>query len=207
MEILKKSIIAVSTIALFSFNASAQSAEEMQKAFKASYTNEYKSNYPNAIADLQKVYKADSYESNLRLGWLHYLAKKYSNSMDYYQKAADLKKFSIEARLGYIKPANELKKYDKVYEMYEAILKIDPYNSTANYWVGVYYYGAKKYDIAAKYFELIVNMYPFDYDANHMLGWAYLYLGKNAAAKNLFNLALMNRPGDASATEGLGKCK
>jgi tetratricopeptide (TPR) repeat protein len=207
MEILKKSIIAVSTIALFSFNASAQSAEEMQKAFKASYTNEYKSNYPNAIADLQKVYKADSYESNLRLGWLHYLAKKYSNSMDYYQKAADLKKFSIEARLGYIKPANELKKYDKVYEMYEAILKIDPYNSTANYWVGVYYYGAKKYDIAAKYFELIVNMYPFDYDANHMLGWAYLYLGKNAAAKNLFNLALMNRPGDSSATEGLGKCK
>ena len=207
MEILKKSIIAVSTIALFSFNASAQSAEEMQKAFKASYTNEYKSNYPNAIADLQKVYKADSYESNLRLGWLHYLAKKYSNSMDYYQKAADLKKFSIEARLGYIKPANELKKYDKVYEMYEAILKIDPYNSTANYWVGVYYYGAKKYDIAAKYFELIVNMYPFDYDANHMLGWAYLYLGKNAAAKNLFNLALMNRPADSSATEGLGKCK
>lgn len=207
MEILKKSIIAVSTIALFSFNASAQSAEEMQKAFKASYTNEYKSNYPNAIADLQKVYKADSYESNLRLGWLHYLAKKYSNSMDYYQKAADLKKFSIEARLGYIKPANELKKYDKVYEMYEAILKIDPYNSTANYWVGVYYYGAKKYDIAAKYFELIVNMYPFDYDANHMLGWAYLYLGKNAEAKNLFNLALMNRPGDSSATEGLGKCK
>ena len=145
MEILKQSIIAVSTIALFSFNATAQSAEEMQKAFKASYANEYKSNYPNAIADLQKVYKADSYESNLRLGWLHYLAKKYSNSMDYYQKAADLKKFSIEARLGYIKPANELKKYDKVYEMYEAILKIDPYNSTANYWVGVYYYGAKKY--------------------------------------------------------------
>ena len=207
MEILKQSIIAVSTIALFSFNATAQSAEEMQKAFKASYANEYKSNYPNAIADLQKVYKADSYESNLRLGWLHYLAKKYSNSMDYYQKAADLKKFSVEARLGYIKPANELKKYDKVYEMYEAILKIDPYNSTANYWVGVYYYGGKKYDIAAKYFELIVNMYPFDYDANQMLGWTYLNLGKNTEAKNLFNLALMNRPGDASATEGLGKCK
>ena len=207
MEILKKSIIALCAIVSFAFNTAAQSAEETQKAFKASYANEYKSNYPNAIADLQKVYKPDSYELNLRLGWLHYLAKKYSSAMDYYQKAADLKKFSVEARLGYIKPANEAKKYDKVYEMYEAILKIDPYNSTANYWVGVYYYGEKKYDIAAKYFELIVNMYPFDYDANQMLGWAYLNLGKNTEAKNLFNLALMNRPGDASATEGLGKCK
>ena len=127
--------------------------------------------------------------------------------MDYYQKAADLKKFSVEARLGYIKPATEAKKYDKVYEMYESILKIDPYNSAANYWVGVYYYGSKKYDIAAKYFELVVNMYPFDYDANHMLGWTYLNLGKNTEAKNLFNQALMNRPDDASATEGLGKSK
>ena len=127
--------------------------------------------------------------------------------MEYYQKAADLKKYSVEARLGFIKPANEAKQYDKTYAKYEEILKIDPYNSTANYWVGVTCYTLKKYDVAAKYFELVVNMYPFDYDANHMLAWSYLNLGRTAEAKLLFTKALYNKPGDASANEGLNKCK
>ena len=207
MEILKKSILAIVAIGFFALNAKAQTAEETQKAFKASYVNEYKANYSGAIADIQKVYKADCYECNLRLGWLQYLSTQYTSSMDYYQKAIDLRKYSVEARFGFIKPANESKKYDKAYTKYEEILTIDPYNSTANYWVGVEYYNAKKFDIAVKYFELVVNMYPFDYDANHMLGWTYLSLGRIAEAKVVFNQALNNRPGDASSNEGLGKCK
>ncbi len=207
MEILKKSIVALSVIVLFAFSTTAQTDDEIQKAFKASYANEYKANYSGAIADLQKVYKADSYEVNLRLGWLQYSAKQYTSSMEYYQKAIDLKKYSVEARFGFIKPANEAKKYDKVYEKYEEILKIDPYNSVANYWVGVYYYNAKKYDIAVKYLELVVNMYPFDYDANVMLGWIYLSLGKTNDAKNMFTKALFYKPGDSSASDGLSKCK
>ncbi len=207
MEILKKVMIAIGALVLFTGMAAAQTADEMQKAFKASYTNEYKANYTGAIADIKKVYKADSYECNLRLGWLEYLAKQYPASMDYYQKAIDLKKYSVEARFGYVKPAADAKLYEKTYEKYEEILKIDPYNSIANYWVGVAYYTIKKYDVAAKYFELVVNMYPFDYDATQMLGWSYLSLGKTVEAKILFTKALLNRPGDASATEGLSKCK
>ncbi len=207
MEILKKTAIALYAIALSISHSSAQASDDTQKAFKASYVNEYKLNYPGAISDLTAVYKADSYELNLRLGWLNYLAKQYTTSMDFYQKAIDLKKYSIEARFGYIKPALEAKKYDKVYEAYQAILKIDPNNNTANYWIGVTNYGLKKYDAAAKYFEVVVNMYPFDYDANHMLGWSYLNLGKMNEAKALFKVALMNRPGDASATDGLSRCK
>ena len=207
MEILKKSMIVIGAFTLALGSAKAQSADDIQKAFKASYTDEYKANYTAAIADLQKVYRADSYEINLRLGWLQYSAKQYASAIDYYQKAIDLKKYSVEARFGYIKPANEAKKYDKVYEKYEEILKIDPYNSVANYWVGVYYYSAKKYDIAAKYLELVVNMYPFDYDANHMLGWTYVNLGKTQEAKLVFVKALLYKPGDASSIEGLSKCK
>jgi tetratricopeptide (TPR) repeat protein len=207
MEILKRSVIAFCAIILIGSSVKAQSTDDIQKAFKASYTNEYKANYTGAIADLQKVYRADSYEINLRLGWLQYSAKQYTSAMEYYQKASDLKKYSVEARFGYIKPANEAKKYEKVYEKYEEILKIDPYNSVANYWVGVYYYSAKKYDIASKYLELVLNMYPFDYDANHMLGWTYVNLGKTQEAKLLFVKALLYKPGDASSLEGLSKCK
>lgn len=205
MEILKKTTTIIFAL-IICITTWSQSTEEIQKAFKSSYSNEYKNDLSAAINDLQKVYKADNYEVTLRLGWLYYSNKKFTTSMDYYKKAIDLKQYSVEARLGFIKPASELKKYDETYKMYESILKIDPYNSVANYWVGVSYYSLKQYDIAAKYFELVVNMYPFDYDANHMLAWTYLSLNKIAEAKILFNLALMNRPGDSSALEGLKKC-
>jgi tetratricopeptide (TPR) repeat protein len=207
MELLKKSIIVFIAAFISMSAAKAQTPEQMQKAFKDSYASELKGDYTGAIASIQKIYKADSYESNLRLGWLQYYAKKYSSSLDYYQKACDLKKYSVEARLGFIAPANAAKQYDKAYQKYEEILKIDPYNSIANYWVGVNYYTVKKYDIAAKYFELVVNMHPFDYDGNHMLGWTYLNLGKTGEAKILFEKALLNRPDDTSAKEGLSKCK
>ena len=147
MEILKKTI-AVIGAAVLMMNAKAQTFEEVQKAFKASYVSEYKLDYTGAIGLLQKVYKSDSYELNLRLGWLTYLAKDYTKSMEYYQKAIDTRKFSTEARFGYIKPANEAKQYTKAYQKYEEILKIDPYNSVANYWVGVNYYNVKKYEVA-----------------------------------------------------------
>ena len=207
METLVKRLMVATVMAIVSITVFAQPDENIQKAFKASYANEYKANYSGAIADLKKVYKADNYEINLRMGWLHYQVKQNAQSLEYYQKAMDLKKYSVEARLGYVKPANDLKKYDKVYEIYGEILKIDPYNSVANYWVGVSYYYAKKYDIAVKYLELVVNMYPFDYEANNMLGWTYLGLGRMADARIVFTQALYNRPGDATATEGLNKSK
>ena len=187
-----------------SFNADAQSGAEIQKAFKDSYANEYKFNYKGAIADLQK-FQAESYETNVRLGWLTYMDMQYVVSMKHYQTAIDLKKFSVEARLGYAMAAKGAKEFTKSYDKYEEILKIDPYNSFANYGVGLAYYAAKKYDVAAKYFELLVNMYPFDYDANHMLGWTYLTLGKKAQSKILFEKALLYKPGDPSSMDGFKK--
>lgn len=207
MEFLKKLISVFFFIWVCTLTLNAQTAEQLEKAFKESYASELKGDYTGAIASIQKIYKEESYECNLRMGWLNYSAKKYSGSMEYYQKAIDLKKFSVEARLGFVMPANSAKQYDKAYQKYEEVLKIDPYNSVANYWVGVNYYTIKKYETAAKYLELVVNMYPFDYDGNHMLGWVYLNLGKMGEAKLLFEKALLNRPGDASAKEGLSKCK
>ncbi len=206
MELLNRKLCLLIMASLLMLHVQSQTTESMQKAFKQSYTEEYKSDYATAITHLQRVYKEDSYELNLRMGWLFYSDKKYAKSMDYYQKAIDLRKYSIEARLGYIGVANASNLHEKAYAKYEEILKIDPYNSIANYWVGVNYYTIKKYDIAAKYLELVVNMYPFDYDANHMLGWTYLNLGRSAEAKHLFEIALLNKPDNSSAKEGLSKC-
>jgi tetratricopeptide (TPR) repeat protein len=207
MEFLKKTTTILLVASFWIGIAHAQTSEQIINAFKKSYVSESKSDFNSAINELQKAYREDSYECNLRMGWLNYNALKYTASMEYYQKAINLKKFSVEARFGFIKPAYAAKEYAKVYEKYTEILKIDPYNSIANYWIGYSYYAVKNYEVAAKYFELIVNMYPFDYDANHMLAWTYLNLGRVSDAKILFEKALLYKPTDKSSEEGLLKCK
>lgn len=206
MEILKKQFVTVA-ILLISNIVFAQNDANIQKAFTESYTHEYNKVYGDAINSLIKVYDESNYEINLRLGWLNYSNKNYVQSQNYYQKAVNLKPYAIEAKLGLIKPLSLLENWDNVFQTYDDILKIDPQNTTANYWAGVILYNRKKYEQAAKLFEKVVNLYPFDYDSNHMLAWSYLNLGKNNNAKTLFTKALLIKPGDTSSLDGLSKCK
>jgi tetratricopeptide (TPR) repeat protein len=206
MEILKKQIVTVFFMACAT-SLFAQSDAVVQKAFSDSYTQEYNKLYGEAIATLTKVYDEKSYELNLRLGWLNYANKNYTQSQGYYQKAVNLKPYAVEAKLGLVKPLSALESWDKVLQVYEDVLKVDPQNTTANYWGGVILYNRKKFEQASKLFEKMVNLYPFDYDASHMLAWTYLNMGRNNDAKALFNIALLIKPKDASCLEGLSKIK
>ena len=197
----------MAVIAILSFTATAQNEAAQQKAFSDSYTQEYYKKYTEAIASINKINEDNNYETNLRLGWLYYLNKNYTQSDAHYQKAVSLKPYSVEAKLGLVKPLSVLENWDKVLVVYEEILKIDAQNYTANYWAGVINYNRKKYEASIKLFEKLVNLYPFDYDANHMLAWSYLNSGRNNDAKILFNKALLIKPSDASCLAGLGKTK
>ncbi len=206
MQILRQTIF-TAIITLLFINANAQNAAALQKAFSESYTQEYNKKYAEAIAAIAKVNSDDNYETNLRLGWLYYSNKNYTQSQTHYQKAVSLKPYSLEAKLGLVKPLSALESWDKVLEQYDEILKIDAQNYTANYWAGVILYNRKKYEASIKLFEKLVNLYPFDYDANHMLAWSYLNSGRNNDAKVLFNKALLIKPGDASCISGLAMIK
>jgi len=174
-----------------------------QSAFTKSYEYEKSANYNAAIKEVKSVYEANDYFSNIRLGWLFYLGKNYTESIKYYDKAVALKPYSIEARFGAVKPLSAIESWEKVKAHYMQILKIDPQNTTANYWLGVIYYNRKDYVNANKLFEKVVNLYPLDYDSVIMLAWTKLNIGKAADAKVLFNHALTIRPNDASALSGL----
>jgi len=181
----------------------AQNAALTQAAFVKSYESEKSGNYLVAINTMKTIYKADSYIVNIRLGWLCYLAKQYTESMKYYEKSISLKPYAIEARFGCVKPLSAIESWDKVKAHYVEILKIDPQNTIANYWLGVIYYNRKDYVSATKLFEKVVNLYPLDYDSVIMLAWSKLNTGKSADAKVLFNHALILRPNDSSALSGL----
>ncbi len=179
----------------------------LQDAFSNSYTMEKSGDYTKSAEALKKMYDENSYEINLRLGWLTYMGGMFNESCAYYQKAIKLMPYGIEARFGYINPAAAMGNWDAVINQYLEILKTDPQNTSANYRLGNIFYGKAEYGKALPYFEKVVNLYPFDYDSLLMYAWTSYRLGKLREAKVLFNKALLNRPKDASATEGLGLIK
>jgi tetratricopeptide (TPR) repeat protein len=212
MTVMKRCIVGTAALILVllftSKNMDAQTNNKaLQDAFKSSYSWEYKGNYADAIASLKGVFDENSYEINVRLGWLHYLSGSFTEATAYYQKAMTLMPYSIEAKFGYVLPASALGNWEQVKSRYDEILQIDPQNTLASYRMGMIYYGKQEYAKAEKYFEKVVNLYPFDYDSNIMFAWTNLKLGRYREAQVLFNKVLMLRPDDQSALEGLGLIK
>jgi tetratricopeptide (TPR) repeat protein len=207
METIKKTILLLLislTVSLLSYS---QEYSEIQNAFSESYSYEYAGEYSKAIQTLKNVFDEDSYEINLRLGWLTYMSGFFTESASYYQNAIDLKSLSIEAKLGYVYPASAMGNWESVKKQYREILDIDPQNTLVHYRLGSLYYGNEDYTTAIKHFETIVNLYPFDKDGLLMYAWTNLKLGKYREAEVLFNKVLLNTPNDKSALEGLSLIK
>lgn len=204
MKILKKSIAAI--IILTALNVQGQDKAVMN-AFSQSYDFEAIQKYDAAIASLNTVYNASSYEMNLRLGWLNYSAGKHKESVAFYQKAIALMPASEEALWAVINPLTKLENWNEIEKNYLAILKLDAKNSTANYNLGLIYYYRKDYVNAKKYFDISLNLYPFNYNNMLMSAWASYFLGNKNDAITLFNKTLLYSPNDKSALEGLSMIK
>ena len=181
----------------------AQDYQAMQQAFGTSYSYESKGEYTKAIEDLKKIYLEDSFEINIRLGWLSYLSGAFTESSAYYERAIALMPMSIEARMGFALPSSAMGNWTLVIKRYEEILSIDPNHSITNYRLASIYYNRKEYQKAFTYLEKIANHYPYDYDITILYAWTNFQLGKLREAKVLFNKALLIRPLDGSAQEGL----
>ncbi len=203
MEFLKIYLKVFLVSLIFTQVLSAQDFNTELKAFQESYLLEASGETQKAAEALKKVYKENSYEINVRLGWLSYQSGLFTESLAYYSKAINLKPLSIEAKFGYIYPASAMGNWDQVVNKYKKILEITPGNTVANHRLGLIYYGREEYDKAYKHFEKVVNLYPFDQDALLMFGWTNLKMRKVREAKILFQKALLNTPGGSSALEGL----
>lgn len=181
----------------------AQDFTKLQEVFEETYELEYSGEYSKAIGLLKEVYNEESYEINLRLGWLTYLSGNFTEAIPYYQKSIQLKPLSVEARLGLVYPASSVGNWTQVETMYKEILKIDPQNSLVNYRMGLINYGREDFNAAVQYFQKVINLYPFDYDGIIMMAWTNFKLEKPREAKVLFQKALLISPGNESALEGL----
>lgn len=204
MEFIRKSIAFAVLSMLIHTNFYAQTDfSTVQEAFKNSYELEVKGDFKEAANELKNVYNEDSYETNLRLGWLNYMAGNFTESIAFYQKTMDLMPYADEAKFGYIFPLSALGKWDEVITVYESILENSNHNTKAMYYLGTIYYNRKQYDKAIGYFKQLIDLYPFDFEGLYMYAWCNLQLGKKKEAKILFQKALLNKPNDIKASEGL----
>jgi tetratricopeptide (TPR) repeat protein len=181
----------------------AQDFTETRDAFQESYIQEATGEIQASINSLKSVYDENSYELNLRLGWLSYQAGNFTESMAYYNKAIDLMPYAVEPRFGIVYPGAAMGNWSMVLKQYDKILEITPNNSIAMHRLGLIYYGREDYEKARQYFEKVVNLFPFDYDALTMLAWSHFRLRNLREAKVLFQKALFNTPSGSSALEGL----
>jgi tetratricopeptide (TPR) repeat protein len=202
--------IAKSTLILFtvfySFNTNAQT-KEIQNAFSQSYDYEAIAKYEAAINSITPVYREDSYESNLRLGWLYYMQGKNKESISYYNKAISLMPAATEPKWAILNPLSKIENYSEIEKTYLSILKLDPKNNNANYNLGLMYYYRKDFFSAKKYFDVALNQNPFNYNNMLMSAWTNYFLGNKNDAKILFNKVLLYSPNDTSASEGLSLIK
>lgn len=187
--------------------ANAQYSEKVLKTFEQSYALEKAGDFRKAISLLKEIYQDDSYEINLRLGWLYYNAGLFEDSKVHYRKALAILPYSEEAKFGVILPLAARGEWDEVIRYYNQILANNPANTVALYRLGLIYYNRKDYPQAARYFQKVVDLYPFGYDGLLMMAWTNLHLGKSREARILFNKVLLYSPGDASALEGMGLLK
>ncbi|MFO7799035.1 MAG: tetratricopeptide repeat protein [Rhodohalobacter sp.] len=201
MEYLKHAILSIFILTSLSLPAFAQ--QSLSDAFNASYESENAGNLETAIEVLDSVYDAESYELNLRLGWLHYQKGDMDESIVYYKRSVDLKPYAIEPKLGLAYPYSSMAMWDEIIELYDKILETDPQNSLVNYRLGLIYYNRGQYERADGYIEKTVNLYPFDYDSLLLFAWNKLMMQRTREAKVLFEKVLLANPGDESAMNGL----
>jgi tetratricopeptide (TPR) repeat protein len=192
---------------LFNLSAAKSQTKEITTAFTQSYTLESNKDYAAAITGLKSVYQDDSYEINLRLGWLYYQSKAYSEAITHYKKAVKIMPAATEPLKGLLTIYSLQEDWLAVEKSYLSILKLDSKNETINYNLGLTYYYRKDYISAKKYFDVSLNLTPFGYNNMLMSAWTNYFLGNKSEATILFKKVLLYIPNDKSAIEGLSLIK
>jgi tetratricopeptide (TPR) repeat protein len=194
--------VIILALVVFCFSTKAQQTSEA--AFAKSYSFEYETQYSKAITALTDAH-LESYQIDLRLGWLYYLSKDYVKSEQYYRKAVASEPASIEARFGLVLPLSTLGNWNNVLSVYLEITKLDPNNSIANYRLASIYYTRKDYTNATQHVLKVLKLYPFDYDSNLLMGKILVAQAKNVDAKKHFTKALEYNPQSEEAKTAIKK--
>jgi len=197
-----KKLILFLAVILFAF-----SNKNIQQIYYKSYNYEKMGDYKDAIKVLIPLYKKypEGYTINLRLGWLFYLNKNYSNSIKHYQKASLILPYSIEPKLGLMRDYLALQDFKDALKEGNLILREDYYNYYGNYYEILALKGIKDYKNAVKLTNKMLGLYPTSVLFLNILGEVYYHQNKKDLAKKVFENVLLLDPNNVIAKSYLNK--
>ena len=197
-----KKLILFLAVILFAF-----SNKEIKEIYYKSYNYEKMGDYKDAIKVLIPLYKKypEGYTINLRLGWLFYLNKNYSNSIKHYQKASLILPYSIEPKLGLMRDYLAMQDFKDALKEGNLILREDYYNYYGNYYEILALKGIKDYQNAIKVTNKMLGLYPTSVLFLNILGEVYYLQNKKDLAKKVFKSVLLLDPNNVIAKSYLNK--
>ena len=135
--------------------------------------------------------------------WLAYLAGEHDESVKAYEAAVGKAPRAVEPRLGMTLPLMAKRRWKRVAQAAEGVLKLAPAHTTAMSRLALARYRQGRYGKAAKQYRRVLELFPSDVEIRTGLGWALLKQGKGADAAREFEQVLKVAPKQASAREGL----
>jgi len=167
--------------------------QEIAQMYYKSYNYEKMGDYKDAIKVLIPLYEKypDGYTLNLRLGWLFYLSKKYTNAIKHYQKASMSLPYSLEPKLGLMRVYLAMQSYSNALKTGNSLLREDYYNYYGNYYETVALMGVQDYKNALTLTQKMLALYPTSVLFLNLLGEIYYMEGKKDKAKEVFENVLI----------------
>jgi tetratricopeptide (TPR) repeat protein len=179
------------------------SNEEIQNAYYYSYSLEKIQDYYGAAHALLPVFNTypKGYTVNYRMGWLYYLNGNFADALNYLKTALTIYPASVEVMNCISLVYKARLEWAKVETQNFAIIKIDYFNQTANYWYAYALIMQKKYDIAEKVCRKMLTVFPTSVLFLNELGELLYYKKDFTQALTMFNSSLILQPDDAYATK------
>jgi tetratricopeptide (TPR) repeat protein len=156
------------------------SEEVIEKSYYDSYASEKAQDYAGAMKALHPVFSVypSGYTVNFRMGWLSYLNGNYADALRYYKTSLAIYPASLEV-MNCISLVHKIREeWPKVEIENYAILKIDYFNQTGNYWYAFSLKKQGKYDPAEKVMRKMLTVFPTSVSYLSELG-EILYLKKD----------------------------
>lgn len=146
---------------------------------------------------------AQDYVYQLRRGWLLYLAGRYAESVQAYDKATALEPKASEPRLGAMLPLMALRRWVDATRQGEQVLTLAPGDFTALSRLAYIHYQLAGFPTAEAYYRKALAQYPANTEMRAGLGWSLLKLNRFKEARAELERVLVFAPDHASARAGL----
>jgi tetratricopeptide (TPR) repeat protein len=173
-----------------------------------SLTAETNRDYDSALSQVAAYRTAGGspFLANLRLAWLSYLKRDYTNAAKYYNEAERLEPSSINPLLGLMNVSEAQGDPAEIQKAAANVLHVDPLNYQAQMVGAMQQYNAKNYAMALASYRRVLTYYPDDMTALSGEAWSLYYLGQIEKAEADFTILLGINADDAWARKGLALC-